>query len=470
MELKKLLQLKKLTVGPIVGETTPTRVRVWGRGAAHVIEGQPRRCFGAIRYRKGGTSGWSRVQIFKMNPNFDLTGIAIINRLQPETRYEYQMGYFFSDGEIQDVQFGESDWTQASEGKFLTASGNDRKPRTFVIGSCRYLLKTWLGDFFDDRGDKTFRSILRQIQEGTDVHQLIMMGDQIYADDLNVWNPDKTIGQFYQRYRDAFSQEYLRLLMSQVPTYMTLDDHEIEDNWPTEASEQDWKTLFPNAIHAYQAYQISHSPTIPIRGRRLVGSLNRLWYNYTDGCCDIFVTDTRTERYLHSPSESWMLGPDQMRTLKRWLNDKSGRVKIIVSSVPFVPDSASSESEDKWSGFQKQRIELLEHIERNQIRKVVYFSGDIHASLSIEMVSPTNLKILSVISSAFFWPYPHPSARHFRTSGTIDGGRAGKFRLVNSSRVIGDDNFAKIQVSPTQIEMEIFERKGTRKLKKVHRF
>ena len=464
------MKLHELTVGPIVGETTQYRVRIWGRGSAHVIDSQPRRCFGAIRHRKEGTQQWSRTQIFKMNPNFDLTGIAILDRLQPETRYDYQIGFFFSEGELTDVEFRDSDWTNSSEGHFLTASGNDRKPRTLVIGSCRYLLRTFLGDFFDNRGDKTFRSILKQTENGTEIHQLIMMGDQIYADDLNVFNPDKTIDQFYQRYRDAFSQKYIRRLMSQIPTYMTLDDHEIEDNWPSKADEQDWKTLYPNAIHAYQTYQLSHSPTIPVRGRRLVGTLNRLWYKYSDGCCDIFVTDSRTERYFHPDGESGILGPDQIRTLKRWLKDGSGRVKIIVTSVPFVPDSASDESQDKWAGFQRQRIELLEHIERNQIRKVVFFSGDVHASLSIELISPSKIKIVSVVSSAFFWPYPHPSASHFRTTGTIDGGRAGQFRLANSSRVVGDDNFTKINISPNQMEVEVFERKGKRRTKKIHRF
>jgi len=464
------MQLHKLTVGPIVGETTQNRTRIWGRGEAHVIDDQPRRCFGAIRHRKQGAPSWSRTQIIKMNPNFDLTGLAILDRLVPETHYEYQMGFFFSEGEMGEVEFRNSDWNDVSEGHFLTASGNDRKPRTLVIGSCRYLLKTFLGNFFDNRGDKTFRSILRQIKNGTEIHQLIMMGDQIYADDLNVFNQDKTIAQFYQRYRDAFSQKHLRKLMSRIPTYMTLDDHEIEDNWPSNANEQDWKTLFPNAIHAYQTYQLSHSPTIPVRGRRLVGTLNRLWYKYSDGCCDIFVTDSRTERYCNPDGESGILGPEQIRALKRWLKDGSGRVKIVVTSVPFIPDSASDESQDKWAGFQRQRIELLEHIERHQIKKVVFFSGDVHASLSIELISPSRLKILSVVSSAFFWPYPHPSSSHFRTTGTIDGGRAGQFRLANSSRVVGDDNFTKINISPNQIEVEVFERKGKRRAGKIHRF
>lgn len=464
------MKLKRLTVGPIVGETTANSVRVWGRGKAEIEDNRPRRCFGALRYRIQGNSVWSDPQIFKMNPNFDMTGISILDRLKSETSYEYQMGYFFSDGDFEDVHFIASNWSEANDGHFLTASNDDRKPRTLVIGSCRYILRTFFGEFFDDRGDKTFRSILRKIEKGQEIHQLIMMGDQIYADDLNQFNPDKTVDQFFSRYRSAFSQPYLRQLMSQVPTYMTLDDHEIEDNWPEEASEKDWKTLFPVAIHAYQAYQLSHSPNLPILRRRLIGTPKRLWYKYTDGCCDVFVTDSRTERFINPDGNREILGQEQMRLLKRWLGDESGRVKIIVTSVPFVPDSRSDESKDKWSGFESQRIELLEYIQSNQVQRVVFFSGDIHASLSVELVSATDLKIFSVISSAFFWPYPHPSIRHYRTSGTIDGGRAGDFKLTNASRVINDDNFSVVDIDLKKIKVEVYGRKGKRMSTKTYRF
>jgi alkaline phosphatase D len=462
------MNLRPLTVGPIVGETTPIRTRIWGRGDTHVVEDQPRRCFGAIRYRENGNQQWKAHRIFKMNPNFDQTGIAILDGLKPETRYEYQMGYFFSDAELEDADFVESDWSSASTGTFLTASNDRKRSRTVVIGSCRYLLKTFLGSFFDNRGDKTFRSILRQIKAGTDIHQLIMMGDQIYADDLNVFNPDKTIFDFYKRYRDVFRQRHIRRLMRQVPTYMTLDDHEIEDNWPQEASEKDWKTLFPVAIHAYQAYQLSHSPAIPIKRGKLEGTPKKLWYTHTDGCLDLFITDSRTERYLGNGKRE-MISVEQMKALKQWLNDNSGRVKVVVTSVPFIPDSAS-ESGDKWSGFSQQRNEILAHIEKNQIQRVVFFSGDVHASMSVELISPSNLKIISVISSPFFWPYPHPSARHFKLTGKIDGGKTGEFRLTNASRVINDDNFTRAKIDLKKVVIDIYERKGRRKLRKEHRF
>lgn len=459
------MKLQGLQVGPIVGETTPNRARIWGRGAASIAENLPRRCFGALRHRVRGTQDWARVTTFKMNPNFDMTGIAIVDGLQPETYYEYEVGYYFSDAEISDAGFSTERgiWEFADRGEFQTASANGNRPRTLVVGSCRYLLKTFLGDFFDDRGDKTFRSIMHQINDGEEIHQLIMMGDQIYADDLNVFNPDKTIDQFYRRYRDAFSQKYIRRLMSYVPTYMTLDDHEIEDNWPAKATSKDWKTLFPLAIHAYQAYQLSHSPVIPVSRGRLTEPPRSMWYSYSDGCVDVFVTDSRTERYVGERLSREMLSSKQLSALKRWLNDGSGRIKAVVTSVPFFPDMSDEENDDKWAGFSEQRNSILKHIENNSIKKVVFLSGDVHASFSGQLISPSGIKILSVVSSSFFWPYPHPSERHFKRSGQIEVPEVGHFHLKNSSPLVADDNFTRLKISPSQIQVDVFGRKGNPK-------
>jgi len=463
--------LKPLTVGPIIGETTPTRVRIWGRGDTSVVDGGPRRCFGVVRFMEYGGNEYLKPRFFKMNPNFDMTGIAIIDRLVPDSYYEYQMGFFYSDVELEDAPARDIDWDVANYGYFKTASDDDTQSRTFAIGSCRYLLNTFFGDFFDDRGDKTFRSIIRQIEEdGTEYDQLIMMGDQIYADDLNILNPAVTIPEFYKRYRDAFSQKYIRRLMSRTSTYMTLDDHEIENNWPANSSSKDWKTLFPNAVHAYQTYQLSHSPTIPIRSGRLQGTLQKLWYKYKDGCCDIFVTDTRTERQLGNPDTREIIGTQQMQALKRWLSDGSGRAKIIVTSVPFFPDTSSTSDKDKWSYFNRQRQEILSHIDSRAISKVVFFSGDVHASFSGELVLPGGNKIIAVVSSAFFWPYPHPSARKFKLKGSIDGGSIGECVLSNFSAVVGDDNFTKVKVTPNQIQLAVYERKGGLCHQMTHKF
>ncbi len=459
------MKLRKPTVGPIVGATTPTRARIWARGDTAIVANQPLRCFGVVRYRKkdGGVK-WTVSKPFKMNPNFDMTGVAILTHLEPDTCYDYQVGYYFSDGEFRDATFKTGDWREAWSGSFRTASDDKDKPRTIVVGSCRYLLKTLLGNFYDDRGDKTFRSIVRQLKAGHPINQLLMLGDQIYADDLKWFSPDRTVEDFYARYRDVFGQPWIRKLMSRVPTYMTLDDHEIEDNWPQAARRRDRSTLFPNAIQAYQAYQLSHSPNLAIRKRRLVGTPNHLWYQYSDGCCDIFVTDTRTEREIEPEHSVQIMSQEQMCVLKNWLCDGSGRVKLVVTSVPFFPDLLSSEGRDKWGGFTAQRQELLECIDQNRIQPVVFLSGDVHVSLSAELVSQKALRLYSVISSAFFWPYPTmPSTRHFMDNGdSIDGGAAGQFTVRNRSEVLREDNFTRLKVTPKKLKIDVFCRKGKR--------
>lgn len=461
------MNIQPLSVGPIVGETTPNQARIWGRGDTDVVNGMPRRCFGAIRVRAAGDA-WLRPELFKMNPNFDLTGVAVLRRLQADQLYEYEIGYFLSETEPEDTRLNNADWNSASSGSFTTGATDEEAPRSIVVGSCRYLLKTFLGDFYDNRGDKTFRSIVRQIDDGMRTDQMLMIGDQIYADDLNAFNPDKTVAQFYKRYRYAFSQPWIRKLMSVTPTYMTLDDHEIEDNWPSKATDKDLRTLFPVAIHAYQAYQLAHSPAISLRRGRLDGTPKKLWYSYTDGCCDVFITDSRTERSVGSERE--MLGMDQTRILKRWLSDGSGKVKIVVTSVPFFPDAANDEEKDKWSGFPDQRKELLTLIEEKSINKVIFLSGDIHASMSSELISQNGVKVISIISSAFFWPYPHPSAKKYKLRGSIDGGAAGEFTLHNVSKMISDDNFSRLNITPDRVTVDVYSRKGKLITSNEHQF
>ena len=483
------MKIKPLTVGPILGATTGTSARIWGRGMleqtgrgwrrffglARKQPGQvPRRCFGVARIRLAGSSQFQQPNFFKMNPNFDMTGISVFGELAAGKEYEYQMGWFYSDKELNDVGRGLSlDWSEASHSKFTTGATDKEKPRSFVVGSCRYLLRLFGGAWFDDRGDKAFRSILRLNDEAMPISSLIMVGDQIYADDLSLLSPDKSLDEYNKRYQEAFSQPYIRALMSQVPTYMTLDDHEIEDNWPSKASGKDWVTKYPAALHAYLTYQAAHGPLFEISEEaRVTGIPSKLWYKFDDGCCDFFVTDSRTERYLSQvDKERQIIGAEQLEALKSWLVDASNRVKFVVSAVPLFPDLRSG-ADDKWSGFIWQRTDLLNFIRQKQIRRVVFLSGDVHSSLSAELISPqdSKFKIVSVISSAFFWPYPHPKPRHFILEGPLDAEPKADYEVVNGGPTYPTDNFTRVTADLSSITVEVFSRKGSPLATKVHSF
>ena len=456
-------KIKPFDVGPIMGDTSPDSVRLWGRAKPIKTADGLQRCFGAARLLRGGQQAGA-IQFFKMNPSFDMTGVTVFQRLAAGTKYVYEIGCFASDLDFDDLKTGhEFDWTEAHTSAFTTAADGASVERSFVFGSCRYLLKIFGGTLWDKRGDRTFRSVLDQIiQKGRRVDFTLMLGDQIYADDLNFLLPDSTVDQYFERYREVFSQPHVRRLMSRVPTYMTLDDHEIEDNWPQRANSKDLMRKFPAAMQAFQAYQLSHGPLYDVRkDGRIDGSPDDYWYQFQNGCCDVFVTDSRTERvYPEGEGERLIFSEEQIEALKSWLAEEAeGRVKLVATSVPFFPDLAGGP--DRWDGFPDQRNEILDFIQANQIRKVVFLSGDVHSSMSAELVDADDpdFKVVSIVSSPFFWPYPHSKASRFQLSGDLKHANR-RYRIRRATPVVSKDNFTRVTVRPDEVKVEVFGRKG----------
>ena len=456
-------KIKPFDIGPIMGHTSTDSVRLWGRAEPIKTEDGLQRCFGAARVLRGGRQT-GKIQFFKMNPHFDLTGVTVFQGLRTDTEYRYEIGCFASELEFQDLAaVHEFDWTEAQTAAFSTAARGADVQRSFVFGSCRYLLKIFGGTLWDKRGDRTFRSVLEQIDGGRRVDFTLMLGDQIYADDLNFLLPDSKVDQYFERYREVFSQPHVRRLMSEVPTYMTLDDHEIEDNWPQRASSKDLMKKFPAAMHAFQSYQLSHGPLYDVRpDGRIDGSPEDYWYTFQNGCCDVFVTDSRTDRIYPEEGEGKRLifSEEQIEALKKWLADKAqGRVKLVATSVPFFPDLAGGP--DRWDGFPDQRNEILDFIQANQIRKVVFLSGDVHSSMSAELIDADDpsFKVVSIVSSPFFWPYRHSRASRFQLSGDLKHANR-RYRIRRATPVVSKDNFTRVTVRPDRVKVEVFGRKG----------
>ena len=117
-----------------------------------------------------------------------------------------------------------------------------------------------------------------------------------------------------------------------------------------------------------------------------------------------------------------MIDDVQMNALKGWLADNSKRVKFVATSVPFFPDLRGS-GKDRWDSFARQRNEILEHIRTKGIRKVAFLSGDVHSSMSAELhhAQDPNFKVISIVSSPFYWPYPHSKAADFTVTGDLHG-------------------------------------------------
>jgi alkaline phosphatase D len=438
------MEVKNFKVGPILGSVSISSAHIFGRGKAKNKSSS----FGLCRIRKVGASNWSIPVIRYQQPHFDYSSVCINNSLQPSTQYEYQSGYIQAK---EDPDLTTLQWNKVDTHQFKTPSDNDTDTVTFAFGSCRYLLKFFFGSIFDSRGDKAFGSMAN---EGLD--QVLMLGDQIYADDLNFIGADNSVDEYLKRYRDVFSQPKFSKLVSSTPTYMTLDDHEIEDNWPSEATRRDLLKKYPAAMHAYKIYQMSHSPaaTLSDDKSKVANVSNNFWYTMNNGCSDFFVMDVRTQRIDES-----IINVEQLKALLDWLDDGSGRFKFIATSVPFFTDY-SKKNDDKWSGYQQQRNHILDFISEKLINKVVFLSGDVHASMAAELTRDDNpsFKVTSIVSSPFFWPYPHPNNDTFQMSGPLNGHHNIKVnKLID---VFSDENYGKIIATPSKLTVEIKNRKG----------
>jgi alkaline phosphatase D len=458
------LIVEPLTVGPIVGYTKDTTSRLWGRGPDESSADQ--RIFGVARATSNGQLS-ARCQ-FKMTPKFDYTGVGVLTALAADTEYDYELGFVRGPAEWESVPADAAlDWTRASRGRFRTCPlPGTAAPVSFVFGSCRYVLLKWILRWGEESGDKAFRSILRQISDdGMRTDCLLMVGDQIYADDFKGIDPDDHLDEYLERYRVVFGQPYIRALMSRVPTYMILDDHEIRDGW-TMDMRPGREILYAAAMSAYQSYQVVHGPAFEVSGTaELARTPTRYWYTYEIGPARFFVLDTRNERYVHlAGTDPQIVSPTQMSALVEWLSESPpASVKFVVSSVPVFPDDRSQVS-DKWAGFPRQRRELLEEIRRRGIRKVVFLSGDVHCSSWTELRCRTDpgFRAYSVISSPFFFPGPRlGEADRFDLSATI-ANPPNDFLIAAHGPVLGDDSFTRISLraDAAAMRVDVYDRKG----------
>jgi alkaline phosphatase D len=410
----------------------------------------------------------------RLHAEDDFTGSIDFSGLQPGRGYAYRMGFFFSDVEQPLLVPAVGLFLEgASAGAFRTARPTGSPELSFVFGSCRSPGPS--GEELADpsnRGDVIFGTVYEQLDERpTDL--LLMVGDQIYAD---VRRDARTFEEYCATYREAFTQPNLRRLMARVPTYMTLDDHEVADNWsmdrlvdPKLSNEERWanRVRFLAAMEAYRAYQVVHGPALERRDvPGLTNALTRYWYDFQVGPARFFVLDTRTERY-HLARPPQIIGPPQLDALKHWLLKDAGGLKFVVSSVPLFPDVKlaglmEAEREDKWAGFLLQRQHLLDFIRDSGVRRVVFLSGDIHASLWSELRSTSrpDFRLYSVISSAFAAPAFVPPEFMYEQAGILDG--QSDYVVTRHGGYVQLSNFTRLTWREPVLHVEVFERKGAR--------
>jgi alkaline phosphatase D len=520
--------LRPAQLGPIVGHSSDTTARLWIRGGP-IDKGaavdQHRRTMGVIAITKeNGRSPRSRlVHYFRLRREYDRTGTFTLGEevgikprvkeprpLSPGSEYVVRVGTLSIDDPNPDDESIPNDtlasrlpdpnvWYQEledldperSEARFTTfpaADGSGDSNLSFILGSCRYPGLLWKAK----QSDAIFGPLLEEAQgrDGRDPARFaLMVGDQIYADMLNRHIPvglADTFEEFQERYHSAFGSRCMRKLLRHLPTYMILDDHEIEDNWSQDRIlKAEHRRVFNLAIDSYRSYQWVHGPTC-------YGM--RLYYYFQCGGYPFFVLDLRTQRFMDDVEDqledNHLLGrpsldseePSQLDLLLAWLQksqDNYGdRPKFIGCSSVFVPNPMGArtgrtgsphqkvkwaQASDSWPGFPATRTAILRHIVKHSIQNVVFLSGDIHCANVAAMrftgsKNAKKLKAFSITSSAFYWPFPFADGEpsNFVHDSTAPGQEDGfEFDVDGSKHEMNyrawnftqDDNFCRVDLN-----------------------
>jgi hypothetical protein len=367
-----------LGLGGLVGATTGSTAKIWVRGND---AGQFQ-----VQYRPAATTGWTTAPAvpFGSLSGADLAAVSTLTGLAADSRYEYRIAV-----DCRVVPF--------STGRFRTLAPASAGSVRFGYGADMLQPSAQSARGSGQRTQKPFR-ILDHVVAG-DPAFIVYGGDNIYSDVPS--ESATTTADYLAKYRENWGEVNLRAALASVSSYMTWDDHEIDNDWPNQSLDEgkDPAAQYARARPAYDIYQHSHNPAPPVAGE--------LYYSFRSGPVDMVVLDTRTHRTRQlQPADDptrTMLGATQLEQLKAWLSASTAPYKVIVSSVPFAQRACGStppEGHDSWCGYTHERGNILDYITANDITNVVVVSGDRHWSGAFELnTGPGSVPVTEIIAT-----------------------------------------------------------------------
>lgn len=305
--------------------------------------------------------------------------------------------------------------------------------RRFAVASCQYP-----SGLLDRKvAAKSFQKLLDIHREEGVVDGVLLLGDQIYADSTAGLFDAYALHDRYIRPTERFWQiQPLQELAKETYIHTMLDDHEIDDNYEPNSSENG-EQFRTNGIKAFLHYQRGDF-TSGHSGKHLHEKINV-------GGIPVFMANTRTNRQARKASSvqnSEIMGGEdsdqQLCDLREFLTkhklksekeqekeqgkDEHQRMPCLIASPSAVLPrrlEAMSESEqyasairsDAWDGYPGSLSTLLAFIYDNNIQDLVFISGDHHISSATKAIltredNPREVTIYSIHSSGLYSPLP----------------------------------------------------------------
>lgn len=193
---------------------------------------------------------------------------------------------------------------------------------------------------------------------------LVHLGDMAYNDGA------ETLAEYRASWREYLGAGGYKAALTRAGTYVTWDDHEIDDN-----SNFDRETMDPQELARRQNAMDAFFEALPIDAE---GPDYQLWRSFRWGLtAEIIVLDCRYER---RPSQNQYMSPAQLAFLADRLKTSPCHFKVVMNSVPItnMPIAWDIAASDRWEGYPEQRQQVLDLIDEHDIKNVWFLSGDFH--------------------------------------------------------------------------------------------
>lgn len=288
------------------------------------------------------------------------TAHLLAHQVQPTNRYHYQV---FINGVP--LKF---DYDLTFQSQPLWQYRFDPPPFKFALGSCAYIN--------EERYDRKGKSYGGNYEVFTSIadkqpNMMLWMGDNIYLrePDWNTWTG------ILGRYTHTRSLPEMQRLLATAHNYATWDDHDFGPNDADRSFVHKDKTL-----KAFQLFWAN--PSYGVMGQKGITSQ----FKFHD--VEFFVLDNR---YFRSPNnrktgERTILGKHQVEWLIDALSSSRAPFKMVMMGGQFL---SSYDRFENYSTFPDERNYILKRLQEENIKGVIFLSGDRHQSELSQYVSAT---------------------------------------------------------------------------------
>ncbi len=205
-----------------------------------------------------------------------------------------------------------------------------------------------------------------------------------------------TLDDYRAKYALYRSDEALRRVQARFPTIMIWDDHEVTDNYaggaPGGGLPASRQVTAKRKAAAFKAFfeTMPYSPP--------AGESTRLYRRLQFGrTVELLIMDQRQYRADQPCGDAvapacadWsqpraFLGTRQLNWLKSQLHGSKAAWKVLANEVMVMPAKVLGDSFygfDSWQGYPFERESLLTFIRDQQIKDVVFVTGDIHTFIA----------------------------------------------------------------------------------------